>query len=97
VAGITKNIDNLNAVSNISMTFRPNTAVVNNTARQATARSNATGRYAVSLMPGTYNVTIAQTVNESGVNVTYTYSGQLVLNIGQGLKTYDILLAREQG
>ncbi len=94
MSGTTKNKESLNAVSNISMTFSPNASVENNTAKQATAKSNTNGIYAVNLMPGAYNVTISQKINESGVNVTYTYLDQLVLNIGQGTKTYDILLAR---
>jgi dolichyl-diphosphooligosaccharide--protein glycosyltransferase len=94
VTGTTKNKDSMSPVSNISMTFNPDTSIENNTAKQITAKSSATGAFTASLMPGTYNITISQKVNESGVNVTYSFTGQFVLNIGQGTKTYDMLLAR---
>jgi hypothetical protein len=46
-------------------------------------------------MPGSYNVTVNQVVNESGTNVTYVYSGQLEIPIGEGTKTFDLLMAKE--
>jgi dolichyl-diphosphooligosaccharide--protein glycosyltransferase len=54
-----------------------------------------TGSYSAVLMPGSYNVTVNQVVNESGTNVTYVYSGQLEIPIGEGTKTFDLLMAKE--
>ena len=68
---------------------------MNNTAQSATAKSDETGLYSAALMPGSYNVTVNQVVNESGTNVTYTYSSQLEIQIGEGTKTFDILMAKE--
>lgn len=94
VSGVTKNADTMNPVANVSIVFKPDTSVDNNTAVQITAKSGASSAYAVNVMPGTYNVTVSHQVTESGVNVTYTASTNLVLSIGQGSKTNDILLVR---
>ena len=96
VTGTTKNQDTLNPVANMSITFSPDTGVVNNTAVRQTTKSDTNGAYRIDLMPGTYNVTVMQTVEEDNVNVTYSYSEQLILSIGQGSASYDILLAKEQ-
>ena len=45
-------------------------------------------------MPGSYNVTVNQVVNENGTNVTYVYSVQLEIQIGEGTKTFDIMMAK---
>jgi len=94
VTGVTRDKDTMVAAANISMTFAPDITVENNTAAQATAKSDALGKYTVSLMPGAYNVTVLEKVIENGINVSYSYSGQLALSIGQGSKTYDVLLTR---
>ncbi|MCK5259118.1 MAG: hypothetical protein KAJ69_06310, partial [Thermoplasmatales archaeon] len=95
LSGSTKDKDTGTTVSNISINFLPAYSVVNNTAQSATAKSDETGLYSAVLMPGSYNVTINQVVNESGTNVTYTYSSQLEIQIGEGTKTFDILMAKE--
>jgi hypothetical protein len=46
-------------------------------------------------MPGSYNVTVNQVVNESGTNVKYLYSGKLEIQIGEETKTFDLLMAKE--
>jgi len=95
LSGSTKDKDTGTAVSNISISFLPEYSVVNNTAQSATAKSDETGSYSAALMPGSYNVTANQVVNESGTNVTYLYSGQLEIQIGEGTKTFDLLMAKE--
>lgn len=95
LSGSTKDKDTGTTVSNISINFLPVYSVVNNTAQSATAKSDETGLYSAALMPGSYNVTVNQVVNESGTNVTYTYSSQLEIQIGEGTKTFDILMAKE--
>ncbi len=95
LSGSTKDKDTGTTVSNISINFLPAYSVVNNTAQSATAKSDETGSYSAVLMPGSYNVTVNQVVNESGTNVTYTYSSQLEIKIGEGTKTFVILMAKE--
>ena len=95
LSGNTKNKGTGTTVSNISINFLPVYSVVNNTAQSATAKSDETGSYSAVLMPGSYNVTVNQVVNESGTNVTYTYSSQLEIQIGEGTKTFVILMAKE--
>ena len=95
VSGTTKNQNTMNAVANMSFSFTPDESVTNNVAVQGSVTSDTNGEYTIELNPGTYNVTVRQRINESGINVTYLYNEQLVLNVGQGSKTYEILLARE--
>ena len=95
LSGSTKDKDTGTTVSNISINLLPEYSVVNNTAQSATAKSDETGLYSAALMPGSYNVTVNQVANESGTNVTYTYSSQLEIQIGEGTKTFDILMAKE--
>jgi hypothetical protein len=51
--------------------------------------------YSVKMMPGLYNISINQVVNESGVNVTYLYSDQFEIQIGEVTKTFDIKMTKE--
>lgn len=96
VTGATIDQQMMDNIGNISIAFVPDRSIENNTARFSSARSNETGYYSVLLRPGTYNVSVKQPVNVSGQLVTYIYSGHLVVNIGEGMKTFDILLAREE-
>lgn len=94
VSGYTKyNVDDM---ANLSILFSPDYSFSNNTAVSKNAASDSSGYYEVELTPGYYNVTIDQLVNESGQNVTYTYSGSLQVKIGEVSKYFDILLAREE-
>ena len=96
VSGMTIDQQTMNNIGNISIVFTPDESTTNNTARYSSTRSNETGYYSISLIPGVYNVSINQQVNVSGIMITYRYSGHLVLNIGEKSRTYDILLAREE-
>ena len=74
-------------------TFAPNEEIENNTASPAQTISDENGSYVVELIPGSYEVTADQLVNESGQNVTYTFSGLLEV---EAAKSFDIALAREE-
>jgi len=85
-----------NNLGNISILFSQDLSVSNNTAIGGTTLSDSNGYYEIGLQPGHYNITVDQLVNESGQNVTYTYTGTLELKIGEGSKYLDILMAREE-
>lgn len=94
VTGNTK-YDNTNK-GNISILFLPDEDVVNNTAVEAITVSDEDGSYVAELMPGTYNVTVDELVNESGRNVTYSFTGELVIQADEISKSFDIILTREE-
>ncbi|HDM67064.1 MAG TPA: hypothetical protein ENG62_01595, partial [Thermoplasmatales archaeon] len=96
VEGATVDQETMMNIGNISIAFIPDNSVENNTARFLSVRSNETGYYTAELRPGVYNVSVTQQVNISGVPVTYKYSGHLTAGIGEGRKTFNILLVREQ-
>jgi len=95
LSGRTKDIDTGATINNISIEFLPDFSVVNNTAQSSSSISSGNGAYTALIMPGRYNVTVNQVVNESGINVTYVYSEQLNIQIGEGTKTFDILMTKE--
>jgi dolichyl-diphosphooligosaccharide--protein glycosyltransferase len=96
VTGETIRSDTNQPLSNITITFAEDTDVVNNTANTSEVQSDSTGAYTANLMPGSYIVTVSQEVNETGTMVTYTFSDELTLSIGQLSKTYTIALTREE-
>ncbi len=92
VSGSTKyNGENVN---NITIDFEP-TSIQDNTAEFARAKSNENAFYEIELVPGSYLVSVNETVEETGQNVTYTFSGTLVIQDTDITKTYDIALARK--
>ncbi|MCX6661893.1 MAG: glycosyltransferase family 39 protein [Euryarchaeota archaeon] len=79
-------------VSGIPITFAPDKSVANNTAtKQSTATSKAQGVYTVALIPGTYNVTVKKT---EGATTVYTFTGKLLLHIGEGTASNNISLTK---
>jgi hypothetical protein len=70
--------------------------VENKPAVETSVKSSTTGSYTIELTPGSYNISVEELVNESGQNVTYTFSGQLTVTAGEAPQTFDIILAREQ-
>jgi VCBS repeat-containing protein len=76
----------------MSISFSKDTNVQNNTAVPTSALSSATGTYTIELTAGSYNVTIDELVNVSGLNVTYIFTGTLTVSTGDAPRTYDILL-----
>ena len=87
-------------IGNISISFTKDESVEdveNNTAVPGTVISNIDdGSYTIDLIPGSYNVTVDHVVNESGQDVTYTSTGELELSIGEGTRTYNIVMAKEE-
>ncbi|MEM4257800.1 MAG: STT3 domain-containing protein [Candidatus Thermoplasmatota archaeon] len=83
--------------ANISIDFIPDYSDENNTAQYASKRSDEHGRYTVELKPGRYNVTVEETRQELGQNVTYRFAGYLDLREDEVdiARTYDIILLRE--
>ncbi|MEM0492682.1 MAG: SdrD B-like domain-containing protein [Candidatus Thermoplasmatota archaeon] len=81
---------NTSPKGDISIIFKPDTNIQNNTAQRATARSNSTGVYTVSLTPGYYDVTASYSTD----NGTFEYKGKLILKIGEGVKSFDIKLVK---
>jgi hypothetical protein len=81
-------------VANLTVDFLP---VVDpeNTAVRADIQADATGRYHIELIPGSYNVTIDDVVNESGTDVHYTFTGTLAVDLADDPATYDIVVTRE--
>jgi hypothetical protein len=94
VSGVTKYNNTYRADTKID--FLPDASVQNNTAIQNTIVSNATGVYTIELNPGTYTVSVNQTVGEAGHNVTYISRQLLVIVKDQPPKILDILLSREE-
>lgn len=80
--------------SDILVSIYANRSVLHNTATPfIIARSNTTGNFSLTLLPGFYNISINQTVLENGQNTTYYYRGSLIINIGEGRKIFDIPLS----
>jgi len=82
-------------IANISILFAPDDVIENNTAEFSTAQSDEAGFFTSELFPGSYIVSVNEAVNESGVNVVYTYSASLVISESDLSITYDISLARD--
>jgi len=96
LTGVTKNENTMQDVANITITFAPSVSIDNNSAQPGSIRSDTNGDYALDLMPGTYNVSVYETVVENNVNVTYSYDQTFTLVVGQGSRIYDVLLARQE-
>ena len=82
---------------NIILAFVANLSVDNNTATKFQfAFSNDTGAYEVELLPGYYNVTVNETENESGQDFMYYFTGRLVIHVGEGTRSFNIALSRDE-
>lgn len=82
--------------ANMTVLFTKDLSVANNTAITTSAKTNASGRYSIELTPGSYNVSVEQMFNESGINVTYTGTGRITVSSGDAPKVLTIILTREQ-
>lgn len=91
VSGSTKY--NGNKVENITIDFKPDTAVKNNTAKfTITTKSDKNGLYEVELAPGSYIASVNETIYEAGQNVTYTFTDKLEIKTTDLNKSFDIAL-----
>lgn len=80
-------------VGELTVFFKPS-AGVNNTAQAASTSTDENGEYHLELMPGSYNVNISQTINESGMNARYTFAGSVMVALEDDPLTYNIVLTR---
>ncbi len=76
--------------------FTKDLNIKNNTAITTSVKTKANGIYSIELTPGSYNVTVEETVNESGQNITYISTGQIAVSSGEAPRVYNIILTREQ-
>ena len=82
-------------IENITVKFRPDATVENNTAKLSVdPRSDKNGFYEVEIAPGSYSVSVNETINESGENVTYTFTGTSEIKDTDVSRSFDIPLAR---
>lgn len=79
-----------------SLLFDINHTIENNTAQKENTTSNEHGQYAVRLTPGYYNVTAEATSNVSGEDIIYAFRGSLHISIGEGIKTFNIVMVQEE-
>jgi asparagine N-glycosylation enzyme membrane subunit Stt3 len=81
---------------NITIFFTKDFNIQNNTAITTSAKTNTNGVYSVELTPGSYNVTVEETVNESGQNITYLSTGRITVSTGEAPRVLNIVLTREE-
>ena len=82
--------------ANMTIYFTKDSTIANNTAVPKNVKTDRNGTYTAELMPGSYNISVKELVNESGVNVTYSATGHLTLFSGDAPRVFDIILTREQ-
>jgi dolichyl-diphosphooligosaccharide--protein glycosyltransferase len=80
--------------ANMTLFFSRDMRIENNTATAKSVMTDQNGRYTIELTPGSYNASIEQLVNESGVNVTYTAIEHITLNVGDTPKVLNLVLTR---
>ncbi len=91
LSGYTKHV--AENIGDIKIDFSPDGAVANNTAEQASSTSLEDGSYVADLKPGQYNISIDGTSGE--YEAAYSYSGQITLAVGEGVKTLDLLMTKK--
>ncbi len=99
VSGETKDKINGSNIGNIKIDFDKNESVVNNTAASKTITSDKNGQYYLELKPGSYNVSINQTVKFGNDTVNYTYIGTLEVVSEDNepmTQTENILMSRDE-
>ena len=89
-SGYTTN--NSQTIASIPVTFAPDNSVKNNTAIQNSVTSDTKGYFTAKLIPGTYNVTVQKT---DGTTTVYTFTGRMVVSIGEGTAYYIIDVTKE--
>ncbi len=82
--------------ANMTVMFTKDISIVNNTAITRSIKTDQNGSYIIELTPGSYNITVEETVIESGQNVTYTGADRILLTSGEAPRILNIVLTREQ-
>jgi len=98
LSGETKDKSNSSNIGNIEISFDKNESVANNTAASKTITSKENGHYYLELKPGSYNVSVNQTVKFGNDTVNYTYNSTLVVvsNAPMTQTDEDILMIKEE-
>ncbi len=94
LSGSTLENNTENVLSNITIDYIPDITVENNTAQEISIQSDINGLYEVDIQPGTYNILVNQTTVENNITIIYNYQGKLIIEIGEGLKTFDIMISK---
>ena len=94
LSGNTKEVEANDLIDNVTINFIPDFNVENNTAEEISIQSDEKSVYSVDIKPGTYNVVVNQTIEENNVTYRYIYIGNLEIEIGEGLKTLDIMITK---
>ena len=94
LSGNTKEVEANDLIDNVTINFIPDFNVGNNTAEEISIQSDEKSVYSVDIKPGTYNVVVNQTIEENNVTYRYIYIGNLEIEIGEGLKTLDIMITK---
>jgi hypothetical protein len=78
----------------IILSFQANASVENNTAYPfLQVQTNQTGQFMMQLYPGYYNVSVNQTMNESGQVITYYFFDVFKIDKGQGFKEMTVTVS----
>jgi uncharacterized protein (DUF2141 family) len=80
--------------ANMTIFFSKDSRVKPNNATAKSVMTDQYGKYTIELTPGSYNASIEELVNESGLNVIYSATGQITLNFGDTPKALDMILTR---
>ncbi|MCK5301306.1 MAG: hypothetical protein KAJ21_05320, partial [Thermoplasmatales archaeon] len=94
LSGNTKEVEANDLIDNVTINFIPDFNVGNNTAEEISIQSDEKSVYSVDIKPGTYNVVVNQTIEENNITYRYIYIGNLEIEIGEGLKTLDIMITK---
>ncbi len=78
-------------IEDLTILFRPDDPVENNTAVSDQSTTSIGGTYTVDLTPGVYTVTVDDSTDQG----IYSYTGSIILTKGQGIRTYNIQVTKE--
>lgn len=82
---------------NIIVLFTAEKTFQNTTATKYTRiSSNSSGHFQLDLSPGSYNISINQTVLENSHEIIYSYSGAITIALGEGIKRIDLSVSIHQ-
>lgn len=82
---------------NIIVLFTAEKTFQNTTATKYTRiSSNSSGHFQLDLSPGSYNISINQTVLENSHEIIYSDSGAITIALGEGIKRIDLSVSIHQ-